>query len=596
MLFLNGQLATVSLPKTISTGKMVVDAPRRPMSVQEISEQAADFQFTTALTLQQWLRTAKTLEREARSYRMEGNFPKAYMLYLRQSDLIMKYLRTHPEVRTPEGQKHYREAIRGMKDVITNLEKIKPIISREYAAWEASEARRTALLEAQSKAQPKAQSKAQPEQTKAERRAAMDVTLSSKARVLDAGEHLDLAVDLAKKEFSRRDAEKRASQQTQQDASKKISAEEEQSRRTAGFWNNWTNEIAKTQAEDEEAFRQKTQSIHGLQDGPDSQHIHEYVQRMSRAERERDEQSTYRPLSMADSSLSYPSVSRSTPVQYQSLPRPDRESSQQPPRPPKAGGPVPVELWPTQQQQIPELPSKEPLWPLATPQTTPQVHQPAAPARPPKELDAPLEAPGKQSTREHLTFKPAAYLENGDPMRCVILPSKMRLDFLRLAKPNTEKGLEMCGVLCGTSINNALFVRCLVIPQQRCTSDTCETENEGALFDFCDREDLIQLGWIHTHPTQTCFMSSRDLHTQSGYQIMLPESIAIVCAPKDNPSYGIFRLTNPPGLPHVLDCNLTTTFHPHSVGNLYTSAGMTSGGHVLEHDSLEYQIRDLREE
>jgi hypothetical protein len=32
-------------------------------------------------------------------------------------------------------------------------------------------------------------------------------------------------------------------------------------------------------------------------------------------------------------------------------------------------------------------------------------------------------------------------------------------------------------------------------------------------------------------------MSSRDLHTHCGYQIMMPESIAIVCAPTKNPSW-----------------------------------------------------------
>ncbi|RWV97612.1 hypothetical protein GW17_00039589 [Ensete ventricosum] len=38
---------------------------------------------------------------------------------------------------------------------------------------------------------------------------------------------------------------------------------------------------------------------------------------------------------------------------------------------------------------------------------------------------------------------------------------------------------------------------------------------------------------LQTHPTQSCFMSSIDLHTQYAYQILLPEAIAIVMAPKD---------------------------------------------------------------
>lgn len=129
------------------------------------------------------------------------------------------------------------------------------------------------------------------------------------------------------------------------------------------------------------------------------------------------------------------------------------------------------------------------------------------------------------------TFKYSASLENGTFLRTVFLPPSLRISFLSLALPNTRANLETCGILCGTLISNALFISKLVIPDQESTSDTCETINEDKLFDYVDGEDLMVLGWIHTHPTQTCFMSSRDLHTHAGYQAMMPESIAIVCAP-----------------------------------------------------------------
>lgn len=129
------------------------------------------------------------------------------------------------------------------------------------------------------------------------------------------------------------------------------------------------------------------------------------------------------------------------------------------------------------------------------------------------------------------TFKPSAYLENGSPLRTIFLPPNLRHQFLKIALSNTQANLETCGVLCGTLISNALFISKLVIPDQESTSDTCETINEDKLFEYVDGEDLMVLGWIHTHPTQTCFMSSRDLHTHAGYQAMMPESIAIVCAP-----------------------------------------------------------------
>jgi len=76
-------------------------------------------------------------------------------------------------------------------------------------------------------------------------------------------------------------------------------------------------------------------------------------------------------------------------------------------------------------------------------------------------------------------------------------------------------------------------------------------------------------------------MSSMDLHTQAGFQRSLPEAIAIVCAPRHQPKYatvhnvndtqahalsfsfGIFRLTDPPGLPVILKCENKAAFHPH---------------------------------
>ncbi|KNZ45183.1 uncharacterized protein VP01_83g1 [Puccinia sorghi] len=55
-------------------------------------------------------------------------------------------------------------------------------------------------------------------------------------------------------------------------------------------------------------------------------------------------------------------------------------------------------------------------------------------------------------------------------------------------------------------------------------------------------------GQIHTHPTQTCFMSSVDLHTQLSYQLMLPEAVAIVCSPHKQPSVGVYSLIHPDGI------------------------------------------------
>lgn len=196
------------------------------------------------------------------------------------------------------------------------------------------------------------------------------------------------------------------------------------------------------------------------------------------------------------------------------------------------------------------------------------------------------------------TFAPAAYLENETPLRTLFLPPTLRTTFLRVAHNNTLANLETCAFLAGTVISNALFVSKLIVPAQTSTSDTCEMTNESQLFDYVDSEsDLMILGWIHTHPSQTCFMSSRDLHTHASYQMMLAESVALVCAPSKGDTshggdWGVYRLTDPPGKTTILACQKPGIFHPHDVDNVYTDA--LRPGHVVEAKGLEFELVDLR--
>ena len=213
---------------------------------------------------------------------------------------------------------------------------------------------------------------------------------------------------------------------------------------------------------------------------------------------------------------------------------------------------------------------------------------PAVPPRPDLQRHTP------QPQHPRYIFEPSASTEAGAPLRPLLLPPDLRPKFLSLAHANTARNLETCAILCGTVIANGLFISHLILPDQTATSDTCDTTEAGdtALFDYCDAHALLVCGWIHTHPSQTCFLSSRDLHTSAGYQCMLPEAIAIVCAPRHVPDWGIFRLTDPPGLPHVLACTAPGIFHPHAVADLYTDA--LRPGHVVEGPGLEVEVVDLR--
>ncbi|KAK1917191.1 hypothetical protein P3342_012036 [Pyrenophora teres f. teres] len=293
-----------------------------------------------------------------------------------------------------------------------------------------------------------------------------------------------------------------------------------------------------------------------------------------------------RPTSQSTSSYHYPTVPYKT-----SQERWDSSRDPAPARPPKE------QIYSSSASQS----SPPPLPPKYTTSTNDPRYQHRPPPVPGKYSESAPPLPGKvpdhrpitpSNELDEFTFKPSAFLENGDPLRPVFLPSQLRNQFLVSASSNTRLNLETCGMLCGILKSNALFITRLIIPEQTSTSDTCETLNEEELFDYCDKEELMVLGWIHTHPTQTCFMSSRDLHTHVGYQVMMPESIAIVCAPTKQPSWGCFRLTDPPGKQAILNCSRPGIFHPHDVDNIYTEA--LKPGHVVELTNAPLEIVDMR--
>ncbi|GAA6038332.1 hypothetical protein JCM8097_003948 [Rhodosporidiobolus ruineniae] len=187
-----------------------------------------------------------------------------------------------------------------------------------------------------------------------------------------------------------------------------------------------------------------------------------------------------------------------------------------------------------------------------------------------------------------------ARTESGAPLRPLVLPSTLPGFFMhRVAASNTARGRETCGLLLGRLSHNILSVTHLLVPKQTGTSDMCETTHEEEQLAFQTREGLLTLGWIHTHPTQSVFLSSRDLHTHAGYQLMLPEAIAVVCSPRFEPSVGVFRMTDPPGLQTVMRCTASGTFHEHPDVPIYTDVDQ-SWGHCKVREEATFECVDLR--
>ncbi|XP_052611585.1 STAM-binding protein-like isoform X3 [Peromyscus californicus insignis] len=197
---------------------------------------------------------------------------------------------------------------------------------------------------------------------------------------------------------------------------------------------------------------------------------------------------------------------------------------------------------------------------------------------------------GPQEAFEEITPTPSADtpgetkvvkspVPNSKGLRPVILPKDLWDRFLHSAKNNTEKGIETCGVLCGTLEKEEYHITHVIIPLQSGEYNYCSMEKEEELLFVQEELGLLTLGWIHTHPTQTAFLSSVDLHTHFGYQKMLPESIAVVCAPKYK-QVGIFTLT-PYGLKEISFCP-QRGFHSHN----QDSALFCDCSHVTIQNSL----------
>ncbi|KAI9912716.1 hypothetical protein PsorP6_005354 [Peronosclerospora sorghi] len=104
-------------------------------------------------------------------------------------------------------------------------------------------------------------------------------------------------------------------------------------------------------------------------------------------------------------------------------------------------------------------------------------------------------------------------------IRTLEIPAGIITQFIMLAAPNTNRppyGIETCGILAGilpcltdifhsprSKYDQKLIITTLIIPKQE------------------------------THPKQNFFLSSVDVHTQCGFQSILPEAVAIVVEPND---------------------------------------------------------------
>jgi STAM-binding protein len=207
----------------------------------------------------------------------------------------------------------------------------------------------------------------------------------------------------------------------------------------------------------------------------------------------------------------------------------------------------------------------------------PPIASPPAPSAPPADALPPT-APVAPPPAEAAQRKIASMAGTNIGFRPMVVDDELLTHFMQLVQANTAKGIETCGILTGKletreNDDGVFNVTHLILPRQKGTQNTCEMVDEDTLLDYQMKNDLMTLGWIHTHPTQSCFMSSVDLHTHLGYQLMLPEAVAIVMAPSDiRTKVGVFMLSEV-GLEVIKHCK-QKSFHVHSLPDkdIYSNA------------------------
>lgn len=120
----------------------------------------------------------------------------------------------------------------------------------------------------------------------------------------------------------------------------------------------------------------------------------------------------------------------------------------------------------------------------------------------------------------------------------------------------SQPGKETAGLLIGEMVGKDLYIDEIIIGAQVGNAVHVEINEEAliaATVEISEREDgKAIMGWFHTHPGMSSFMSPTDVATQRIYQALFPEAIAIVIDPIkfsetnniEDLDFGVFRLFN----------------------------------------------------
>eukprot|EP01084_Bolivina_argentea_P057017 104242_1 len=166
-----------------------------------------------------------------------------------------------------------------------------------------------------------------------------------------------------------------------------------------------------------------------------------------------------------------------------------------------------------------------------------------------------------QPTQSQNTYTPNTNISTS--LATIIIPERMISEFSeKYSMENTTKNIETGGIILGVhdATHNIYTITHVLLPKQNGHANAVFMLNEFEWSVICGTLGLQIIGWIHTHPTQSCFMSSVDVHTQFNIQQQNNSAIGIVIAPTDTTK--TFRLTKF-GMDVLSKCN-TNSHHVHA--------------------------------
>lgn len=85
------------------------------------------------------------------------------------------------------------------------------------------------------------------------------------------------------------------------------------------------------------------------------------------------------------------------------------------------------------------------------------------------------------------------------------MPVELLDRFLGVARLNTLRKIETCGLLLGQPRGAGFSISTLLIPEQRGTPDTCIMESEELVVEFSTGRDMLTLGWVREYDLQNDF-------------------------------------------------------------------------------------------